>query len=68
MIECETKFVPGQASFMIGNQSLVLVPGQTGKIVISNEPPKGTLGSCPVTRSRAPTHLNVYYGLVNASV
>ena len=68
VIQCETKFVPGQAAFMIGNQSLVLVPGQTGEIVISNEPPKGTLGSCPGNKKPCATHLNVYYGLVNASV
>ena len=29
---------------------------------------KGRSGHALVTRSRAPTHLNVYYGLVNASV
>ena len=72
VLVCRTKIVPGQASLMIGNQTLVLKPGQAGTIVITNEPAPPPPGqnppACPNNKKVCAEHLSVYYALVNATV
>jgi hypothetical protein len=74
VLQCKTKVHAGGPTFTIGSQTLVLVPGQSGVITISNDPvppPPGPLVppyACSGGQPVCADHLHVYYDLVNAAV
>lgn len=68
VLVCRTKVNRSGAAFMIGSQTLVFVPGQSGQVTIDNSPPAGTMGMCSGGALVCADHLSVLYDMVNATV